>query len=531
MERVPDFNAGDELTTKVVHQMARAIQELQKLAIMQVESPLTRANNTLLCHVPPTIQVLVHNASGADRLIGEVLGIDSATIDPSTDPDGFQERPVQVEGVTPADPDHLGRFVVLLEDIDDDDTGTALVSGPVAMKVSGADPFADINPADPTGSLLGRAKGSARVLWHQAGEGNDWAIVLLGTGGSGVALCTSDAYGGIGPSGGEGGTDTTPAEGDAAGDVVSGTGHMFDEEIDWENPPDPEDMPTPEEGGTWNPQVSMNLGKWLRDNWIPANAAAIITALGATLTTAIDTEVGVYVTAHAGDVVGPAITVWLGDNIATITTSIINGILADPGELFCMDDVAPVAPDATGDGTNRKHVRINGHLHTDGLVLNPHAYLDPTAIFCSVDDAATATPITGSDTAGHLVLRGSIFWDGGASRWNIISLIDPNTFLCIQGLEGDELIPSGTLYVKGHMYPEAEGGPFNPMIPFPPGDDRWIEVDAANGIIKHIGPGASAFATTGSLALTGLDLDAKGHVRTVSYCTIAAGFTIGPCAP
>ena len=101
MERVPDFNAGDELTTKVVHQMARAIQELQKLAIMQVESPLTRANNTLLCHVPPTIQVLVHNASGADRLIGEVLGIDSATIDPSTDPDGFQERPVQVEGVTP----------------------------------------------------------------------------------------------------------------------------------------------------------------------------------------------------------------------------------------------------------------------------------------------------------------------------------------------------------------------------------------------------------------------------------------------
>jgi hypothetical protein len=476
--------------------------------------------------------VLVKNSSGVDRSWGDVLGLGAPVFGPGDNEADFRTNPIFI-GSTPAAGTHEGRFAVLLGPIPNGSVGRGLVSGPVAVHVNtdvgdeGVTAFADVCDGE-TGFLKTKAGGSARILWRNAGTGSQWAWVLLGAGTGGPKLCTSDEWGGIGPGGADGAADVTPQEGDDAGDVVSGSGHMFDETIDWNDPP--EEMLTPEQGGIWNPQVSLNLGKWLRDNWIPANAGAIITALGDSFNTAINTAIGTYMTAHAGDVVGPAVTVWLGDNVATV----VNAILADPGELFCMDDVAPVAADATGDGTNAQHFRIDGHLHTDlAGVLNPHSYVDPTKIFCSVDDAEAATPITGTDTTGNLVLRGSIFWDGTASRWNIISLIDPYTFLCIEGVEGTTITPAGTLFINGHFYPEAEGGPFNPRIPFPPGDDTWVEVDAANGIIKHIGPGPSVYntASNGIGMLTALDLDAKGHVRSVSYCTATGVATIGPSAP
>jgi hypothetical protein len=273
----------------------------------------------------------------------------------------------------------------------------------------------------------------------------------------------------------------------------------------------------------------MDIGAWLRDNWIPDNAEDIITALGDAFNTAVDGAVTTYLTEHAGDIIAA-----LGGGVITVNAGdVITNILGDPGQLFCMDDAAHAGADATGNGTNSKHFRLDGHMHTDGLVLNPHSYLDPTKIFCTGDgpgDLTLAKLATGSDSTGMVMIDGHLFWDAAQSLYNVALYLDPTKIICVHEPNGDE-ITAGSKHIKGFNYWDDESKIYNPFVPFPDGDTEWIEVDAANGLIKHIGPGPSAFATTGSLALTGLDLDAKGHVRTVSYCTIAAGHTIGPCAP
>ena len=57
---------------------------------------------------------LVRNDSGADRARFEILGVDSVVVSPVDNLDAFKNT-VVLTGVTPQQPTHLGRFVVLAE--------------------------------------------------------------------------------------------------------------------------------------------------------------------------------------------------------------------------------------------------------------------------------------------------------------------------------------------------------------------------------------------------------------------------------
>jgi hypothetical protein len=184
MQPVPSFQAGTELTTAFLHGLVEAVRELQTLAIQHAAPPLERSLGTLFCHVPPVIQVIVHNASGSARVAYDVLGIDDATIAPGDDLEGFQDSPIQVEGVTPAVASHVGRCVVLLEDIAIDGTGRGILSGPTAawINVTNEDCASNVDVADGVTDYLQAGNvGYGRVDWRAGGTGTQWAIVTLGT--------------------------------------------------------------------------------------------------------------------------------------------------------------------------------------------------------------------------------------------------------------------------------------------------------------------------------------------------------------
>ena len=125
--------------------------------------------------------VLVKNSSGADRDRFDVLGVDGVIFTPTDNLDEFKNQ-VVLKGITPAEDDHLGRFVVLLEPLADGEIGRACVDGvcPARIDVQDADDrFADVKDAD-AASLLGGAFGAASILWKEDGTGVKWAVVRIG---------------------------------------------------------------------------------------------------------------------------------------------------------------------------------------------------------------------------------------------------------------------------------------------------------------------------------------------------------------
>jgi len=124
--------------------------------------------------------VLVKNASGADRSRFDVLGIDAPVITPTDNEDTFKNK-VVLSGTTSAEPDHLGRFVVLLEPLADGKIGMACASGVCAVHVDVQHEdhrFADIKDSDAS-CLQSCASGAATILWKETGTGLKWAIVHL----------------------------------------------------------------------------------------------------------------------------------------------------------------------------------------------------------------------------------------------------------------------------------------------------------------------------------------------------------------
>lgn len=125
--------------------------------------------------------VLVRNDSGADRERFHILGIDGPVISPDDNLDEFQNR-VVLKGKKPKHDDHLGRFVVLLEPVRQNQIGLAYCDGVCPAKIDVEDEdheFADIKDDDAT-ALESRDDGSAVILWKEAGEGQKWAVVQLG---------------------------------------------------------------------------------------------------------------------------------------------------------------------------------------------------------------------------------------------------------------------------------------------------------------------------------------------------------------
>ncbi len=91
----------------------------QPAASVSTESPASGSSDRI---------VKVKNASGEARGRFEVLGIDRPIFTPTDSLDTFQNN-ILLVGVVPDKEDHPGRFCILLEPLDVDGIGLAVISG------------------------------------------------------------------------------------------------------------------------------------------------------------------------------------------------------------------------------------------------------------------------------------------------------------------------------------------------------------------------------------------------------------------
>ncbi len=127
--------------------------------------------------------VLVRNDSGADRERFDVLGISGPVFDPASDAEAFKNYPAMT-GVTPAEDDHQGKFVILLEPVLAGKLVRAVAAGVVPARVDVPDEDYSYRLADVTdgsaANLTAVKLGSAAILWREGGTGVQWALVRLG---------------------------------------------------------------------------------------------------------------------------------------------------------------------------------------------------------------------------------------------------------------------------------------------------------------------------------------------------------------
>jgi hypothetical protein len=130
--------------------------------------------------------VLVVNSTGTDLDRFAVLGLDGSAVDPADSPDGFAERPA-LEGVVPT-ADHVGgRFVVLLEPVEDGSVGRAAAGGVTVLKVNVSDAAHEFATAEAgtSDALISAASGPVQLLFKEAGTGaGKWAVGRFGGAGT-----------------------------------------------------------------------------------------------------------------------------------------------------------------------------------------------------------------------------------------------------------------------------------------------------------------------------------------------------------
>ena len=130
--------------------------------------------------------VLVENDSGSDAAQYDVLGIaSSAPIGPQDNLSEFQLRRL-LSGVTPALPDHAGKFVVCLDAIPAGTIGRAVASGiiPCRVKLSASSVVPDYADATAGQPYLSAGSSGARILVSDVAANADsdqcvWAYVRL----------------------------------------------------------------------------------------------------------------------------------------------------------------------------------------------------------------------------------------------------------------------------------------------------------------------------------------------------------------
>lgn len=131
--------------------------------------------------------VLVKNDSGEDVPRFGVLGIDGVIFTADDNLLEFQAR-VAFTGITPAEADHAGKFVICLDPIADGKIGRAWVSGVCHVQVDFTDAghkFCDVKGTDRT-KLASSTTGSARILYRDGtGTGTKWCVVRMGDGEAG----------------------------------------------------------------------------------------------------------------------------------------------------------------------------------------------------------------------------------------------------------------------------------------------------------------------------------------------------------
>ncbi len=130
----------------------------------------------------------VVNNSGSAQPWGGILGIDSPAILPANDVDGFRQKPI-FNGVTPAVPTHIGKWVVLLDAVPSGGMCPCAAAGVVPVQVfvnATTDQYCDVPAAQTAGSTtvyLSTGASGAEILWLDPSatvHGIYWAVVRLG---------------------------------------------------------------------------------------------------------------------------------------------------------------------------------------------------------------------------------------------------------------------------------------------------------------------------------------------------------------
>jgi len=120
-------------------------------------------------------KIQVYNNTGAEIAMFGIYGIKEQVF--TADAVELMTRTLEVEA--PALADHIGKWVVLAEQIPDGGIGKAYVSGMCLCKiniVSTAHRFAEIADADEE-KLVSAYIGTAKIIWAEAGTGTKWAVI------------------------------------------------------------------------------------------------------------------------------------------------------------------------------------------------------------------------------------------------------------------------------------------------------------------------------------------------------------------
>ena len=188
----PKLKPGDSFDHMPIHVwnelidlLARSKQTYGFTVASEVKPPNFRECNA----------ITIRNATEDDHDIGDILAISGSVYDPAEESElaSFKFAPI-LRGIDPAFPDHIGRFVILLEPIRSGSIGNAVLSGMAWCKVEmdfRGRPFADIDPlgSQPTTRLVGNEYGGAEILYieDEDKDPEEWtagtknALVRLGS--------------------------------------------------------------------------------------------------------------------------------------------------------------------------------------------------------------------------------------------------------------------------------------------------------------------------------------------------------------
>jgi len=160
---------------------ATAYNRLMDVARDHQADKQNTARRPAMSLLPSGVILTVKNSSGSDCGRFEILGLDSPVFPPEDNTADFSRGPV-MSAVTPADPNHRGSFVVLLEPIADGAVGRAIIQGAAYVQVDITDTdheWADVTDGE-TEYLTSGATGSARIIWHESSApGQVWCVCLL----------------------------------------------------------------------------------------------------------------------------------------------------------------------------------------------------------------------------------------------------------------------------------------------------------------------------------------------------------------
>ncbi len=132
-------------------------------------------------HAADRTLVVVRNDSGDSQVQSTVMGI-SGVVFPATGTTltSFRNEPVFTID-TPTLPDHLGKFVILAEPVNDGELGLAYACGTCAVRINitnSTHTCADVSDGNPY--LASGSTGAASILYKQGTTGLIWCVIRFG---------------------------------------------------------------------------------------------------------------------------------------------------------------------------------------------------------------------------------------------------------------------------------------------------------------------------------------------------------------